>query len=249
MSWIEESIPWRILSLRYADTRKKQKELDNRVQIVPGSPERLPIRLPIQVSVQDLPVFGTDEFLMKQFFRENGRPVLSKFGKNVHLWILYFVTRGRIRADKNKNVYVFHGTPASEEDTVWLRTIMENNSNKFWVKCSDPFQILEDTTDRCNQLYEDILHKYENGAYCTKGDRFRCNQVNLRRLPEFVAYQSHRSHQHKNNVWSFIGVKLGGNQGRAETPKSVPHRIQSVHWYLQKYHKFLAPISRKVLTV
>ena len=236
-SWIEESIPWKILEAQYRDSRKTQSKLANDLTLVGGTKPELPLAL---TGTNTEP---SDSFIMSKLFRENGRPNLCKYSKNIHLWILYYVTRGRYRADKNKNVYHFAGTPNTNDDIVWQQTILENNDK--WRKVSDPFPMLENINDRCNQIYEDVLHKFETCPGNKTRDAFRTRLINLRRLPEFVAWQSHRSHVHKTNVWSFAGVRKGGNQITSDAEKSIPHRIQSVHWYLVKYHSHLGTISRK----
>ena len=242
MNWIAETIPWEILSKKF-DGRQKQTELSNDLSILTDTKCD-----PFEIEACKPADFKNDELLSK-FFGENGRPILSKFGPNVHLWILHYVTKGRVRSDKNKSVYVFHGRPKNPEDTVWIKTIIENNHSGFWKKHEDPFKILEQINDECNLLYEDLLKKYSNCCEGKQGDIFRNHLINLRRLPEFAAYQSHRSHAHKQNVWSYLGEKQGGNKDRCDPQKSIPHRIQSVHWYLVKFHKFLGPIQRKVIIV
>ena len=243
MTWIGESIPWKILEAQYKESRSTQSKLGQNLTLVGGAKPEL------EMNDTDTEPSVSDSFIMSRLFKQNGRPNLCKFNKNIHLWILYYVTRGRYRADKNKNVYYFAGTPNTNDDTVWQRTIFENNDNKQWRKVSDPFSTLDHINNRCNQIYEDVLQKFENCSGNQSRDAFRTRLINLRRLPEFVAWQSHRSHVHKANVWSFTGVRNGGNQSTSEAEKSIPHRIQSIHWYLVKYHSFLGTIAKKILTV
>jgi len=239
--------PWTQLLQQYEHFKKKtthQLVISQDFKLVKGEEENSEELK--GKSNEDYSALPTEDDVVSHFVRANGRPSLRKFDKNVHLWILYYVTQGRFRSDKNKTLWYFAGTPRCGDDSHWLASIKAHNTNKYWKIVDNPFEKLEEIATLCNSVYEELLYSLEHTTGNTSRDMFKNTLVNFRRLPEFVAYQSHRGHVHKQHVWSFVGVLKGGNGGRGEPAKSIPNRIQSIHWYLTKYHVFLGPIAKKV---
>ena len=246
-SWFDALYPWSQLLQKFETIKKKtthQLVISQDFKLVKGAAENNDgLKEKNSEDYSDLP---TEDDVVSHFVQANGRPSLRKFDKSSHLCILYYVTQGRFRSDKNKRLWYFAGTPNDSEDSAWLASIKANNTNEYWKLVDNPFEKLEEISTLCNSVYEELLYSLEHTTGNTSRDMFKNILVNFRRLPEFVAYQSHRGHVHKQHVWSFVGVLKGGNGGRGEPAKSIPNRIQSIHWYLTKYHVFLGPIAKKV---
>jgi hypothetical protein len=193
------------------------------------------------------PEFEDRKVIVEKFLKCGGtRMNLKYFGKNAHLWIIYHVTNGRFRTDKNKYVYYFTGERSPHQnDAEWMRCLKKNNSTKMWRKMDNGLELLKDITNVCNEIYDDLLRDYN--LFCTGRDMSRNNLKNFRTLPEFVAFQTHRSPRHTNHYWSHVGAMPGGGKHRLRSAKCQPNKIHSVHWYLKNYHDYLGTMTRRII--
>ena len=117
-SWFDALYPWSQLLQKYEDIKKKslhQLVISQDFKLVKGEEENSEELK--GKSNEDYSALPTEDEVVRHFVRANGRPLLRKFDKNVHLWILYYVTQGRFRSDKNKTLWYFAGTPNDSEDS------------------------------------------------------------------------------------------------------------------------------------
>ena len=245
--WYDHFYPWEQMCALYDsedNVRLRQTQLTNDMVIHFEKSGFDYIDLLEEKQSDDILELPSPNEVANRFFREKRFPILAKLQKNAHVWILAYVTSGRFRTDKNKRVWYFDGTPRKLDDAFWFSAIKNNNSSKFWKPVECGLTILQEISERCNESYECIMHRFEN---CDSDNRNVKNcLINFRRLPEFVAFQKYRGNNHKNHFWTHIGVKRGGNKCLARPAKSVPHRIQSVHFYLQNYHYFMGNMRNVV---
>jgi hypothetical protein len=173
--------------------------------------------------------------MLSLFFRSNGKPNQMIMLKNVDQWIVWAVTQGRYCMDKNKNTYVYRGnTDLFDPDAI----LFLKDSSGYWdcVPQENGFPILGAITEAANRLCEAVLRKLTRVEPRNIG--VRTIQNNLSTLPEFVMFQSYRSHMHKNYLWNHGPPgKRGGKRGPVARPLREPkHSVQRI---LRNYHLWL----------
>jgi hypothetical protein len=171
-------------------------------------------------------------------FFSNGKPIYTHLGMAVDQFIIWAVTRGKYRSDSKKRVWVHQGT---HRDVIKFK----HGDGALWLKMTenDGFHIIKAITKNCNLLYEEVLQRLTRYDSNTSGHN--CRLENLRNLPEFVQFQSHRKMQHKECKWHYQPRPQGGNKADFPAAKSIRHRKHSVHRALLKYHFWLEPLKNK----
>lgn len=177
------------------------------------------------------------ENMMRDFFTASGKPKLGVVGKFANTLLIWSVTRGRYRSDRTKRVFVYQGL--GDPDIIKLR----HGDRGMWKKVDEHagFGIIADITEQCNQLQETVLRELVRHKSHTK--YYKCALENYLYMPEFVQFQSHLKHDHKNLMWRFQPQSQGGNKPDLPPAKPVPNRMQSVHRFLHNYHTWLEPLK------
>jgi len=179
------------------------------------------------------------KYYVDQFFTAKGKARLVRLGQHVDRWIVWTVTQGMYRMDSNKRIYTYKGIRP---------TILHLASSEgMWLKVGDaynfPQPILQGITETCNMVLEALQNRLNRYETKPKYKFFKCVFENLGRHPEFVQYQKHRGHEHKQFRWHYAEPpREGGNSKSAAKP--VLLRKESVHNILKRYHAWLPPIQR-----
>ena len=168
--------------------------------------------------------------MVSDFFTKSGKPIWMRLMKDADRWILWAVTEGRLRMNRNKQLFLFTGgNPGILK--------LKFGSQDSWQPVPEMWTVMADITAACNELYGKLERKLTNIK-----TRFARQKVdNFKDMPEFVDFQSHRGHAHKKQQsrWSFIGKKIGGNRGCEKPAKPDPNPKHSIHRLLCDYHSWL----------
>jgi len=159
-------------------------------------------------------------------------PRAAYLRKDAHNWIIWFVTDGRIRVDKNRNFYYFQGT---SNTVLEIKSSTRNN----WRKIDIPNDIFA-ITELCNEVKSTLTDQLKQFSLLNPSRNFKSIYENLAALPDIVATQRERG-PHRNNFWRFQPKRLGGNRGNGKRSPSDENRVASVHKFLCEYHNVFCP--------
>ena len=176
--------------------------------------------------------------MVADFFNKRGKTKWDRFRKDADRWILWAVTEGRLRMNRNKQLFIFTG-----DNPEILK--LKFGSRDLWKEAPEMWTVIADVTAACNQLYGALERKLTN----IKTRLAQQKVDNFKDMPEFVDFQSHRNGAHKKQQcrWSFIGVKKGGNQGCEKPAKPDPNPKHSVHRLICDYHAWLPELRAVVV--
>ena len=187
-----------------------------------------------EVETPEFKIRPTPE-MVADFFDGN-KIIWARLIQNADRWILWSVTQGRLRMNRNKQMFMFTG---DQTDILRLKFGSENS----WEQVYENWGVIADVTAACNELYAALERKIDSRA---KTRSARQKVENFKNMPEFVQFQSHRSPYHKKQQsrWAFIGKKKGGNQGYEKPDKPEPNGKHSVHRMLVNYNSWLPDLPR-----
>ena len=172
---------------------------------------------------------------------------LRKLGPQCNMWIFYEASRGLIRSDKNKRVWVSN-LFRKNNTKLWTPSQRLNlrkrlNSFNYWTAClneSVSFKLISDITLRCNQIYSELL-MYLSARRQTMAVKHKLE--NLRELPEFVDFQTYRTRDHKHYKYCFAPTPQGGNNDAIKAARPLPVKLHSVHGLMMQYHNWLGKLK------
>ena len=227
--WVGCAQPWEYLEQQRKHTMFKAGDCTLFTDVVTHERDRI-----------ELTTFEprTMKRMLADFFSDKGIPKFFRTARYADRWIVWAVTEGRFRSNREKQVFVYQGRDA---DIIQLKHYSQN----MWTKVPEceGFQIIAAITDRCNMLYDEILRAMGRHGCRSKG--LKNNLENFMYMGEFVQFQTHRGPKHKMRRWSYQPMGRGGNQKDIPRAKSIPHPQHSVHRLLMQYHEWL-PTTRKV---
>ena len=154
----------------------------------------------------------------------------------VDKYIFWWVTSGKYRADKNKRVWVWKGTPPH------ILNLADPDTRKMWTSVDDSYDIIIAITEECNttldRLRETLERRIQNKPNIASRNALKTWALNLLDHPEFVPYPNNRDRQHKEYKWRFAAPpKMSGKRRKTAAPLRVVK--QSVARMLRDYHYWL----------
>ena len=161
----------------------------------------------------------------------------------VYSWVIWFVTDGRIRIDKNRNFWYFQGTGKTVlgDKIHQIKSSTKNN----WRKIDIPNGIFQ-ITELCNEVKYTLTQQLKQFSKNNPKSRIgKALYENLAECPDIVATQRDRNNTHRNNIWRFQPACQGGNRGNAKRAPAQENKVASVHKFLQEYHTVFCPRFKK----
>ena len=195
--------------------------------------KRIPFDLEMETSVESLPELNT---IVKRF-RD-----LRRLGPNAHMWMFHEVTGGRLRSDKNKRVWISK-IRAHDAHPCQLMDVLQRTAHIGNWEILDGdlgFEVIREITDRCNRLRSMLVLMLNERKQTTA---VKQRLLNLREMPEFVEFQSHRRFEHKSVQYEFAPRPQGGNKDPEPPAKPLKTRMYSVHGLMQQYHTWLTSLK------
>ena len=232
-SFASKKAPWDYMSTYFIEGKEERLPLDSLKECEPGIFGRFPA-----------------DIVAKSF-----KGINAHHGPNAWRWIIQEVTRGCVRSNKNKVVWVFNRAPSRPmTQSQFLDLIKRMNNYTNWVRLDQNagFELIESITRCCNEVKDKLLcelsnrrvpHPKRNELYLTQAMQVRI--TNLAKLPEFVTFQKRRDYMHKQNAYHYTELARGGNQGKHKVVDPMPNPMSSVHQYLYEYHSYLGSFKNK----
>ena len=222
-NWANSKTPWELFGRRTLYELEKRGELrdwtTSKVQLV-SPPRSYFQRRALKQIVDD-------------FFTKKGKPRQARLGHEVDYYILWSVTRGLIRMNSHRMMWLYQGAKTEILD-------LKRKCNKLWSKVDNADEILYRVTDVCNDIKTALIRELSTRPL---KDFLKARLENLKRLPPFVPCQA-ELHRDNKRYFSHVGKTQGGGHKRAKPEKSDVVERLSVHKLLQAYHDWL-PAMRK----
>ena len=168
-----------------------------------------------------------------------------KLGPHCYMWIFYEATRGLIRSDKNKRVFV--ATAAKRTGRRSWTPSQTAHLRKRLVQCWDKIdhesghKVISEITQKCNDIQRQLIINLMDRQQ-TRSTKQKL--MNIREMPDFVEFQTYRRNEHKYYKYEYAPIPQGGSN--TALPPSAPLRIkiQSVHGLMLQYHDWLGIIPK-----
>ena len=181
------------------------------------------------------------------------RPRMELFGSQTQYYVLWYVTSGRICANRNKTLFILWNHKAKPIDLKSISQLQNQDNCKHWKAFSSGpnFEFYYKLCEICQDVFDElvkILATYNRQRKYLKNHHpgFVIHR-NLNNMPSFKTFRKDITNdfEHKKYVWTYATKKLGGNQGFAKPCEPTRLMLPCIHKMLVQYHSWLPNFRSK----